>query len=167
MSFKTVALQSAHNKKDFLSGKEPLDHYLHVQASQDIKRKLAVCFVYADNKNNAIGYYSLSNDHIPQKILPEEIKKRMSPKYTNLPATLLGRLAVDRNYRGKRIGELLLVDALKKAYEIASSQIGSMAVVVDPLDEEAIAFYKKYGFIELQDSGKMYLPMKTIADVFK
>jgi len=167
MSFKTVALNSAHNKKDFLCGKTPLDNYIRVQVSQDIKRKLSVCFVHTDDDSNVIGYYTLSNDSIPHELLPEEMKKKMPPAYKHLPATLLGRLAVDENHKGKRVGELLLIDALKKAYEISSSQIGSMAVVVDPIDEEATAFYTKYGFIELPDSKKMFLPMKTIADLFK
>lgn len=167
MSFETVALNSAHNKKDFLCGKEPLDNYLHAQVSQDIRRRLAVCFVHANDENKVVGYYTLSNDSIPHEILPEEIKKKMPSAYKNLPVTLLGRLAVDKNYRGQRIGELLLVDALKKAHKISSSQIGSMAVVVDPIDEEATAFYSKYGFIELPDSKKMFLLMKTIGDLFK
>jgi ribosomal protein S18 acetylase RimI-like enzyme len=166
MSFKTVALNSAHNKKDFLCGKAPLDNYLHVQVSQDIKRKLSVCFVHTDEKKNVVGYYTLSSDSIPVEILPEAIQKKMPQAYKNLPTTLLGRLAVDKNYRGKGIGELLLIDALKRAHEISNNQIASMAVIVDPLDEEAIGFYKKYGFIELPDSGKMFLPMKTIADLF-
>ena len=41
-----------------------------------------------------------------------------------------------------------------------------MAVIVDPIDQEAIRFYKKYGFILLPDSGKMFLLMKTIAELF-
>lgn len=32
----------------------------------------------------------------------------------------------------------------------------SIGVVVDPLDEDAVAFYKKFGFITLPDSGKMF-----------
>lgn len=41
-----------------------------------------------------------------------------------------------------------------------------MVVVVLPLDNEAEAFYQKYGFIRLPDSGKMLLPMKTVAQLF-
>ena len=60
----------------------------------------------------------------------------------------------------------LLVDALKRSYEISKS-IGSFAVIVDPLDENAVQFYKKYGFILLPDSGKMFLPMQTIKAAFE
>jgi predicted GNAT family N-acyltransferase len=107
----------------------------------------------------------LSNDSIPAKHLPEEIRKKMPGVYTNLPTTLLGRLAVDKGETGKGLGKLLLIDALNRSYAI-SMQVGSMAVIVDPLDLEAEAFYTKYGFIKLPDSGRMFLPMKTIAPLF-
>lgn len=60
----------------------------------------------------------------------------------------------------------MLLDALKRSYEI-SENIGSFAVVVDPIDENAARFYDKYGFIKLPDSGKMFLPMNTIKTVFQ
>ncbi|WP_341841204.1 GNAT family N-acetyltransferase [Chitinophaga caseinilytica] len=85
----------------------------------------------------------------------------MPPSYSDLPVTLLGRLAVDKTCQGQRIGELLLIDALFRSYE-NSKIIGSIAVVVDPLDEDAVGFYKKYGFVTLPDSGKMFMPMKMI-----
>jgi len=63
------------------------------------------------------------------------------------------------------LGELLLMDALKRSCDVAR-QIGSMAVVVDPLDKEAERFYQKYGFILLPDSGKMFLTMDSISQLF-
>jgi hypothetical protein len=73
----------------------------------------------------------------------------------------MGRLAVDTRFQGIGLGKLLLIDALFRSYEISKS-IGSFAVVVDPLNEEAERFYPKYGFILLPDSCKMFLPMKTV-----
>lgn len=113
-----------------------------------------------------IGYYTLSNDNISQEILPDEITKAMPKSYANLPTTLIGRLAVDENFKGQRFGELLLLDTLKRCYHVSTGSIGSMAVVVDPLDKDAERFYNKYGFIELPDSGRMFLPMKTIKELF-
>lgn len=52
-----------------------------------------------------------------------------------------------------------------RSYEVSKS-IGSFAVVVDPIDEDTIRFYDKYGFIKLADSGKMFLPMNTIKTLF-
>ncbi len=88
----------------------------------------------------------------------------MPASYTKLPTTLLGRLAVDTQFRRQGLGELLLMDALQRCY-VLSEQIGSIAVIVDPLDEEAAAFYQQYGFIPLE-SGRMFLPMKTVAALF-
>ena len=63
------------------------------------------------------------------------------------------------------MGRWLLIDALKKAWH-ASQEIGSFAVVVDPLDEEAEIFYEKYGFIKLPDSGKMIIARATLKTLF-
>jgi len=57
----------------------------------------------------------------------------------------------------------LLIDALRKSLEVSLAQIGSLAVIVDPIDSLAKSFYEKYRFIYLPDSAKMFLPMETIA----
>jgi len=163
----TENLKSIHRKNEFSCGKEMLDNYLHKQANQDIKRKLAACFVIIDKETNLIkGYYTLSNNSIPQKFVPKKFQKKLPKAYSFIPATLLGRLAVDNRFQGKGIGKLLLIDALKRSYELSKS-IGSFAVIADPLDKDAKRFYDKYGFIELPDSGKMFLPMKTIKELFE
>lgn len=166
MNHITETLNSGHRKNEFSCGKEMLDNYLHRQANQDIKRKLSACFVIIDPETNLLkGYYTLANNSIPQEIIPEEYKKKLPKSYSSIPATLLGRLAIDSRFQGKGIGKLLLIDALKRSYEI-SKTIGSFAVVVDPLDIDAERFYSKYGFIKLPDSGKMFLPMNTIRELF-
>ncbi len=166
MNFRTEPLSPAHPKSDFSCGKDLLDEYLHKQAGQDIKRKLAACFVLKDKESKLIqGYYTLSNASIPLDQVPEAVRKKLPRSYRYLPATLLGRLATDTRFQGHGIGKILLIDALKRSY-LASATIGSIAVVVDPLDEAAEAFYAKFGFIKLPDSGKMFLTMKTIAQLF-
>ena len=77
---------------------------------------------------------------------------------------MYGRLAVDKRFQGKGIGRILLIDALKRSYEISES-IGSFAVVVDPIDDDAIKFYEKFGFIKLPDSGKMFIAMQTLKEL--
>ena len=167
MSYLTNLLNATHKKEHFQCGNERLDQYLHTQAKQDSKRKLAVCFVLADEDDKVKGYYTLSSASIPQDLLPDELKKKLPPSYHQLPVTLLGRLAVDKSYKVQGLGELLLLDALKRSYDTAVSSVGSMAVIVDPIDEQAVNFYKKYGFILLPDSGKMFIPMATIAELFR
>lgn len=162
MSIKIELLNSLLNKKDFSCGKEMLDNYLHTQASQDIKRKL--CVVFTMFEGTVIkGYYTLSNASISSSLMPEELRKKMPKSYNALPVTLLGRLAIDSKFKGSGLGGIILLDALKRSYEIANKSLGSIGVVVDPLDDDAIAFYEKFGFILLPDSGKMFLPMADIA----
>ncbi|MBL7768594.1 MAG: GNAT family N-acetyltransferase [Flavipsychrobacter sp.] len=164
MSLLTVLLSGSHKKESFSCGNILLDAYLHKQAKQDVKRKLAACFVLAE-KTEIKGYYTLSGLSIDQNLLPAEMQKKLPPSYLKLPATLLGRLAVDSKHQGQGIGELLLIDALKRSY-LASSEVASMAAVVDPIDADAFKFYQKYGFLELPESDKLFLPMGTIAQLF-
>ena len=164
MSIKIEQLNSLLNKKDFNCGKEMLDNYIHFQAGQDIKRKLCVVFAMCE-ATTIQGYYTLSNASVSLDYMPENIKRKMPRSYEALPVTLLGRLAVDKRFKGQGLGSVLLLDALKRSYEIASKSLGSIGVVVDPLDDDAISFYEKYGFIRLPDSGKMFLPMSDIVNL--
>lgn len=167
MSQISEPLNSKHKKSEFSCGKEMLDNYLHKQASQDIKRKLSVCFVIKEVETDLIkGYYTLSNNSIPLELVPNEICEKLPRSYEAIPTILLGRLAIDNKFQAQGIGKLILIDALKRSYEL-SKTIGSFAVVVDPIDKDAERFYDKYGFIKLPDSGKMFLPMKTIGQLFE
>lgn len=158
-------LSSNHNRKDFQCGVDLLDNYLHNQVNQDIKRKLSACFVCTNSSGKILGYYTLSNSSVPQKTIPDRWQKRLPPSYTSIPTTLLGRLAVDSRFKNQGIGEFLLTDALKRSFDI-SLKIGSFAVITDPLDITAENFYSKYGFIKLPDSGKMFIAMQTLRELF-
>jgi len=169
MEYQTENLESSHHREDFYCGKEPLDSYIKRQASQDVKRKLAVCFVIIqieDNLDKVKGYYTLSIDGISRDLIPTKFQKKFPKTYQSIPTTLIGRLARDKNFNGKRVGEFLLLDALYKCH-ISAKSIASFAVVVDPIDEEAVSFYEKYGFELLPDSERMFLPMKTVNQLFE
>lgn len=161
----TELLDKKHHREDFDCGKELLTNYLKTQAGQDIKRKLSVCFVLSENETSIQGYYTLSNNSIPLSSFPEHIQKKLPKSYNVIPTTLLGRLAIDKKYQGQGLGKILLIDTLKRCYEIAQ-EIGSFAVVVDPIDKEAEKFVEKYDFIRLPDSKKMFLATKTLQELF-
>ena len=132
-----------------------------------MKKNLAVCFVLTgNNSNRVLGYYTLTSESLNRNDVPENYKKKI-PKNYNAPVTLIGRLARDTTIKGTGAGEFLLLDALKRSCEISQKGIGSIAGVVDPINENAVNFYGKYGFILLPDSGKMFLPMKTIYKLFE
>jgi predicted GNAT family N-acyltransferase len=158
-------LDKKHNREDFDCGNALLTNYLKTQASQDIKRKLAACFVLSENGTQIQGYYTLSTNSIPLSSFPARIQQKLPKSYQAIPTTLLGRLAVDTKYQGQGFGKILLIDALKRSYELAQ-EIGSFAVVVDPIDAEAERFYQKYDFIKLPDSEKMFIATKTLQLLF-
>lgn len=159
-------LNSNHIRDNFNCGNEQLNRYLRQQAGQDLIRKLAVCFVLTESgSKNVIGFYTLSNYCIPRSNIPVSYIKKFPPSYNCIPTTLLGRLAIDHSLQGKGFGKIVLIDALKKCVEAAQT-LGSFAVIVDPIDEKAAQFYQKYDFIKLEDSGKMFIPMKTIQALF-
>ena len=164
MGFETVLLNKNHKKSTFNCEQSSLTSYLKEQAGQDIKRKLALCFVKVDPSNNIEGYYTLSNGSIPRTSVPEEIQRKLG--YKDIPVTLLGRLARDLKYKGQGIGELLLMDALRRSFEASQGQSASFAIVTDPIDENAEKFYSKYGFQKLEGSQRMFLMMKTIEGLF-
>ncbi len=166
MGYETRPLQSNHNRIDFDCGYDLLNNYLKKQASQDVKRNLSVCFVLSDESNIVKGYYTLSNASIKKDLLPKVTTKRFPRSYKDLPVTLLGRLAIDTSTKGNGFGELMLIDALKRAFDVSQGTIGSIAIIVDPIDDKAKGFYLKYGFINLPDCGKMFLPMKTVGQLF-
>ena len=95
---------------------------------------------------------------ISQGEVPEAARKACPP----LPARqlhLIGRLAVAKDQQGQRLGSILLADALQRAFESAST-VGSSMAMVDALDEAAAGFYAAHGFVRLQDSLRLVLPMR-------
>jgi len=161
-SYHICLLDQSHEKKVFSCGVKALDQYLIKQAAQDGRKYLSATYVLVEaGGNEVIGYYTLSSSSVMLDGLPDHISKKL-PRYPMLPATLLGRLAVDKNYHGRNLGELLLVDALKKSLAL-SKKIGSIAVIVDAKDGVVSQFYKKYGFTQLLNGQhRLFMPMKAV-----
>lgn len=113
------------------------------------------------------GFYTLTQDNIEAEDLPAELIRQLNlPRYKRIGASLLGRLARDLTYRGKGVGELLLVDALKRSL-VMSRQIASAAVIVDAKDEKAYKFYQDFGFIPFPESQRrLFLPMATVERLY-
>lgn len=156
----------AHDRAAFSCGMEVLDNYIKKQASQDVRKKVAVVYVATLDSKTILGYYTLSQYSIQLEDIPIELSKKY-PKYPALPATLLGRLARDVSTEGQGVGELLLLDSLYRSWAM-SEQVASAAVVTDAKDQKAVNFYKKYGFIELPKTElRLFLPMASVGALFK
>lgn len=162
--FLVEILDPAVHRRDQFSCESPeLTEFLRTRARKEAKSRTSACFVMAPlaDPGRITGFYTLSATTIQLEKLPPDFTKKLS-RYPHLPATLLGRLARALEFKGQGIGDLLMVDALKRAYE-SSSVIGSVAVVVDPKDAKAAKFYGTFGFQPL-DGQKMFLPMKAISE---
>ncbi len=140
-----------------------LDRYFRTQAGQDARKHVAAPFVLVLPDGGIAGYYTLSASAVPAPELPPDIVRKL-PRYPLIPATLLGRLAVDHRHRGRGYGRFLLADAL---YRAVSSEIASFAVVVDAKDEAARRFYERESFLAFPDQPmKLFRPMADIAALF-
>jgi len=165
---KVEPLGPSHNRAAFHCGVAELDQYLHHQASQDAKRKVAAPFVMIDTSGAGVilGYYTLSAYAVRLQELPEPLARKL-PRYPLLPATLVGRLAVGSEHRGRNLGRLLLMDALHRSWR-NTAEIGSIGVVVEAYDESARAFYRRHEFTSLLDRpDKLFLSMRTIEKAFR
>ncbi len=156
-------LVSGHDRSGFESGIEPLDRYFRMQAGQDARKNMAAPFVLPLPDGTIAGYYTLSSTSVQLGELPEQTRRKL-PRYPLVPATLLGRLAVDRRQQGKGYGRFLLADAL---YRAAQSEIASFAVIVDAKDENARRFYERESFLPFPDQPmKLFRPMADIRRLF-
>ena len=158
-------LTSAHDRTVFSCGKAPLDTFLATLVSPYEKRRLGRTFVATEpGQCRVAGYCTLAAGAFDLSCLPEKDRKRL-PKHP-VPTVHLGRLAVDLAFRGKRLGETLLFHALRKALT-ASETVGAFAVDVWAMDDDARAFYERYGFVPLEDHpSHLYLPMNTVEALF-
>lgn len=157
MAFFFEHLASAHNRAKFECGVLSLDSYIKTQAGQDMRRDLSSVHVLTDNGTNIIGFYTLSQCAAEAEDFRENSAKKLPTKRI-IPCSLLGRLAVDRNYKGCRFGRVLLFDAMKRVVAV-SRDISSYALIVDAKDERAKEFYIKYGFKEFKDAPlRLFIP---------
>lgn len=162
--FRVEPLGPGHDRTAFSCGKPSLDRYFRSQAGQDVRRHLTAVFVLLGPDGAVAGYYTLSSTAIGLAELPAETVRRL-PRYPLIPATLLGRLAIDRRYRGQGHGRFLLADALFRAVR---SEIASFAIVVDAKDAEACGFYLRESFLPFPGQPmKLFRPMADIAALFQ
>ena len=164
--YRVEPLKASHDRAGFHCGVPELDRYLHNQAGQDARRKVAAVFVLVDRSGSILGYYTLSAYGVRLAELPEDIARKL-PRYPIVPATLLGRLAMSSSRRGERNGRFLLMDAIYRSWR-NTSEVASVGVVVEALDEGARAFYLYHEFQPLKDHpDKLFLAMATIESAFK
>lgn len=157
--FLLAPLDVAHDRSTFRSDSEPLNRYLREQVTQDIRRRVAACFVALTDEQRIAGYYTLASASLLFTDLPATIGKKL-PRYPTVPAIRMGRLAVDQAFKGQGLGSALLADALDRAVR---SEIAAFALVVDAKDAAAATFYQHHGFIALPEAPlTLFLPLASV-----
>lgn len=156
--FRVALLDSAADRTGFDSGSAPLDAYFHRQVTQDARRRVTACFVALTDEGRVAGYYTLASASLLLAELPASVAKKLH-RYPLVPAVRMGRLAVDREYRGCGLGGALLADALERAVR---AEIAAFAMLVDAKDGAAAAFYRHHGFAALPSASlTLFLPLAT------
>jgi ribosomal protein S18 acetylase RimI-like enzyme len=157
--YRVIPLENGHERTTFKSASETLNRYFQQQVTQDVRRRVAACFVAMDGEQRVAGYYTLAAASVLLADLPDATAKKL-PRYPSVPAIRMGRLAVDQGFKGRGLGGALLADALERA---ARSEIAAFAFVVDAKDDTAAAFYVHHGFIALPDTpSTLFLPLATV-----
>lgn len=148
-----------HDVSAFHCGRPALDDWLRNRAWKAEGRS-ARTYVVCVPANIVVGYYSFAAGGVRLEDLPKSLRRNMPPI---VPVTILARLAVDARQHGAGIGKGLLKDGLVRALR-ASQIIGSAAILVHALDDEAVTFYARYGFVPFPDSSRtLFLPMDAVA----
>lgn len=152
-----------HRREEFSCESKDLTDFIRTRARREAQARASACFVLVpdDDRGRIAGYYTLSAASVELVRLPAELAKKL-PRYPQVSATLLGRLARDISYKGRGIGDLLMTDALNRAFA-NSVVIGSVAILVDPKDDHAAKFYSEFGFKPL-DGQRMFLPIKDVPE---
>lgn len=158
--YQIAQLDASHNRSTFHSGCGPLDRYLRQQVTQDIRRRIAACFVAVNADSRIVGYYTLASASLLLADLPNALGKKL-PRYPTVPAVRMGRLAVDQDFAGQGLGGALLADALARA---ARSEIAAHALLVDAKSDTAAGFYEHHGFIALPSHRlTLFLPLALVS----
>jgi ribosomal protein S18 acetylase RimI-like enzyme len=158
--FRIERLASSHDRAAFSCGVPALDRYFRELATQDVRRRVSNCFVAVDAAGRVAAYYTFAATSLPLgELLPDQARRL--PRYPAFPACLVGRLAVDQQFRGQGLGAGLVVDAVGRAMR---AEPAIFALVVDAKDEAAADFYEHLGFHRFGSRPMtLYLPLAEAA----
>jgi GNAT superfamily N-acetyltransferase len=166
-------LEKSDNRTDFSCGNSALDRFFRDYAGQNQFRfHLAVTYV-AVLEEKIVGFATVSFATLERESLPGAKLKKRLPAYP-LPVLRLARLGVHERGQGKGIGKALLRYVLLLALQM-KTEVGCVGVLTDA-KPEAVGFYRRYGFVELNqivegtlhgDPTPMFLPLRQIESALK
>lgn len=160
----TAPITRADLQGGFSCGEPALDEFFLRHALGNHERGIGSTFVLhsPDDDAGILGYYTLSMADVDAKKVSKTLRGRL-PRYP-LPVALIGRLAVQEAGQGQRVGQRLLVDALRRVH-VAARHVGCVGVLVDAKKERAEGFYLRFGFVPIEVTTwphRLFLPMGTL-----
>ncbi len=140
-------LNADHDVSRFSCGKPALDHWLGTRALSNARKGFTAVIVVHE-AGRVAGYYGLAPTAVVASALPRAIRTGQPPD--PLPCLLLGQLAIDRDWAGQGVGRGLFKHALQRCVA-AADLVGGRALLVNAIDAEAAAFWRRRGFLPSQD----------------
>jgi GNAT superfamily N-acetyltransferase len=137
-----VILSEQHDLQNFTCGVISLDDWLKRRAYANQVVGASRTYVVA-SEQKVVGYYCLASGALLLSNAPGSVRRNMPDP---VPMVVLGRLAIDQSWQGRRLGVALLQDAVIRTRE-AAEIVGVRGLLVHALSEEAKAFYEKHGFV--------------------
>jgi len=159
-------LDGAHDRSRFECADDVINAYLRTGLDRDVGRYGCVAYVATLGDRTVVGFYTLSNAVVEKHRLTRSTRDRV-PGYANVPATLLGRMDIDRSIAGQGYGTDLVIDAARRALVAARSTSGSSLLIVDAKTDRLVGFYARLGFTSLPDEPRrLVYPMRKIEQLF-
>jgi len=153
-----TALTGSHDVSGFDCGNSILNDWLIKRALKNQSSGASRTFVICQN-DRVLGYYALASGSVERMASPKSIARNMPEP---IPVMVLGRLAIDSNMQGQRLGAALLKDALLRTVSV-SKNVGIRAILVHAISEDAKRFYLGYGFqVSPIDPMTLVLPVRHI-----
>jgi ribosomal protein S18 acetylase RimI-like enzyme len=160
-------LREEHDLSSFSCGDSDLDKFIQNRARKFCENNRMKIFCAHPRDGHAVyGLYSLAIRYEDTKKLLAETDPPVPEK--NFPALYLGTLAVALPYQNKRLGTILLMNALRRAYYI-SQNVAVFGVALRSQNERTTRLYEKYGFglRETTHQPLMVLPVWSLNDLIE
>ncbi|MGB8010253.1 MAG: GNAT family N-acetyltransferase [Terriglobales bacterium] len=134
-------LRADHDLSDFDCGEPSLDDWLRRRALQNEESGASRTYVVCTGQQ-VIGYYALAVGAVAHAEAPGRVRRNMPDP---VPVMVIGRLAIHKDFQGKKIGPALLRDAVLRTLQ-AAEIAGVRAILVHAISERARQFYEDCGF---------------------
>lgn len=162
-----------HDRHSFDCGEVELNTYIQTHAARHTEAGISRTYLLPsverakDGKYKICSFYTVVPNAIERETLPRQLAKKL-PRYP-VPVFLLAQLAIHKKCQGSGLGKISLINALERTWRI-NQEMAAYAVVVDCLNDAAIAFYERYGITFLcQHRGRtrLFISMNTVRQLFE